>query len=133
MCSYCVRREIAPGVPIGANQFAQDWVAESRAEIDAAKLLTLRAAWTIEKEGTREARDQISLIKFYVAGVMMRVVDRAIQAHGGLGVTDHTPLAYFYRNERAGRIYDGPDEVHKLVVAKRILKRHGLPSSGGKR
>jgi len=131
MCDYSVKREVAPGVPIGSRQFAQGWIAESRAEIDAARWLVLHAAWTIEQKGAKEARDEVSLIKFYVAGVMMRVVDRAIQVHGGLGVTDLTPLAYFYRNERAGRIYDGPDEVHKLVVAKRILKRHGLKSSGG--
>jgi alkylation response protein AidB-like acyl-CoA dehydrogenase len=62
---------------------------------------------------------------------MQRVVDRAIQTHGGLGVTDYTPLAYFYRHERAGRIYDGPDEVHKLVVAKRLLKRHGINVRSG--
>jgi len=68
----------------------------------------------------------VSLIKFFVADVMMKVIDRAIQVHGALGVTDDTPLAHFYRHERGARIYDGADEVHKVVVAKRVLKRHGL-------
>jgi alkylation response protein AidB-like acyl-CoA dehydrogenase len=80
----------------------------------------------MEKEGAYAAREEISLIKFYVADVLQKVVDRAIQVHGALGMTDDTPLAYWYRHERAARIYDGPDEVHKIVVAKRILKLHGL-------
>ena len=131
MCDYAATREVAEGRPLGANQFVQGWIAESRAEIDAARLLVLHAAWKIEKEGAKEARDQVSTIKFFVANVMQRVVDRAIQAHGGLGMTDYTPLAYFFRHERAGRIYDGPDEVHKLVVAKRLLKRHGIQVRSG--
>ena len=104
----------------------QAWIAESRAEIDAARLMVLRAAWTIDNKGLYEAREQISLIKFFVAGVLDRVLDHAIQVHGALGMTDDTPLAGWYRHERAARIYDGPDEVHKMVVAKRILKKHGV-------
>jgi alkylation response protein AidB-like acyl-CoA dehydrogenase len=123
MCDYALQRELAPGDPLASREFIQGWIAESRAEIDAARLMVLRAAWTIEREGPKAAREDISLIKFFVANVMMRVIDRAIQTHGGLGVTDYTPLSFFWRNERAGRIYDGPDEVHKVVVAKRILKR----------
>jgi len=126
MCRYAAHRDTAPGKPLGSNQFVQGWIAESKAEISAARWLVLHTAWTIERSGVREARNEISLIKFFVAGVMMKVIDRAIQTHGGLGMTDHTPLAYFYRTERAGRIYNGPDEVHKLVVAKRILKSYGL-------
>jgi alkylation response protein AidB-like acyl-CoA dehydrogenase len=128
MARYAVHREISPGRPLGHQQFVQGWIAESRAQIDAARLLVLHAAWAIEKYGAKEAREEISLIKFFVANVMMTVVDRAIQTHGGLGVTDDTPLSYFFRNERAGRIYDGPDEVHKIVLAKRILKSYGLAS-----
>ncbi len=120
---HLLRRQVAPGEPLAMRQFAQGWIAESRAEIDAARLMVLHAAWSIEKHGLKAAREDISLIKFNTANMMMRVVDRAIQAHGGLGVTDYTPLSFFFRFERAGRIYDGPDEVHKLVVAKRILKR----------
>jgi alkylation response protein AidB-like acyl-CoA dehydrogenase len=131
LCEYAVKRQVAPGRPLATQQFVHGWIAESRAEIDAARLLVLRAAWTIDHEGLKAAQDQVSLIKFYTANVMMRVIDRAIQAHGGLGVTDYTPLSFFYRFERAGRIYDGPDEVHKMVVAKRILKRYAGGLMGG--
>jgi alkylation response protein AidB-like acyl-CoA dehydrogenase len=126
MCRRAATREIAPGKPLGTRQMVQEWIAESRAEIDAARLLIQNAAWVIDKEGLYAAREQVSCIKFYVAGVLGRVLDRAIQTHGALGVTDDTPLASFWRHERAARIYDGPDEVHKSVVARRILKRYGL-------
>ena len=76
----------------------------------------------IEKKGKKEARNEISLIKFVVANTMQNVIDRALQVHGGLGMTDGTVLAFFYRHERAARIYDGADEVHKVSVAKRILR-----------
>jgi acyl-CoA dehydrogenase len=124
LCRHAVQREVAPGRPLGTRQFVQGWIAESRAEIDAARLLVLQAAWKIDQLGAKAAREDISLIKFFVANTMQRVVDRAIQALGGLGVTEYTPLSLFYRHERAGRIYDGADEVHKIVVAKRILKRY---------
>jgi len=132
LCAHSVKRQVAPGRPLALQQFVHGWIAESRAEIDAARLLVLRAAWTIDRKGTKEAADLVSLIKFHTAKAMMKVIDRAIQAHGGLGVTDYTPLAFFYRQERAARIYDGPDEVHKIVVAKRILKKYAaeLPAAG---
>ena len=79
-------------------------------------------------DASLHARDGISLIKFHVAGVLQRVLDRAIQVHGALGMTDDTPLAYWYRHERGARIYDGPDEVHKMSVAKRILAAAGMPA-----
>lgn len=126
MCDHAAKRELAPGKPLGTRQIVQAWIAESRAEINAARLAVLHAAWKIDKEGTYAAREEISLIKFSVAKVMLKVLDRAIQTHGALGVTDDTPLAFWYAHERASRIYDGPDEVHKTVVAKRILKKHGL-------
>ncbi|MGE3314501.1 MAG: acyl-CoA dehydrogenase family protein [Planctomycetaceae bacterium] len=126
MCERAARRDLAPGDKLGTRQSVQNWIAESRAEINAARLMVLHAAWKIDKEGAKHAREEISLIKFYVADVMMKVIDRAIQVHGALGVTDDTVLSYFYRFERGARIYDGPDEVHKSVVAKRILKGHGL-------
>jgi len=119
-----VRSELAPGDPGAARQLVQEWVATSRAEIDAARLLVLRAAWKIEQEGAPAAREEISIIKFTVARTLGRVLDRAIQALGALGMTDDTPLAYWYAHERAGRIYDGADEVHISTVAKRILKRY---------
>ncbi len=126
MCDRAATRELAPGKPLGTRQTIQNWIAESRAEINAARLMVLQAAWKIDNEGVYEAREEISLIKFYVADVLMRVLDRAIQVHGALGMTDDTVLAGFWRHERGARIYDGADEVHKSVVSKRILKRHGL-------
>jgi acyl-CoA dehydrogenase len=125
MCEWAAGRHVAPDQTLGSRQIARTWIAESRAEIDAARLMVLRTAWMIDREGSSAARNEISLIKFYVAGVLQRVLDRAIQAHGGMGMTDNLPLAYWYRNERAARIYDGPDEVHKLVVARRILREYG--------
>ena len=86
--------------------------------------MVLDAASKIDRVGQRAARVEISLIKFFVAGVLQRVLDRAIQVHGGLGMTDYTPLAYWYRHERAARIYDGPDEVHKWSMARRILMNY---------
>ena len=126
MCQRAATRELAPGDPLGSRQTVQNWIAESRAAIDAARLLVLHAAWTIDTQGIAAAREAISLIKFHVAGVMEEVVDRAIQVHGALGISDDTVLSWFYRQERAARIYDGPDEVHKVVVAKRLLKQHGM-------
>ena len=122
MCSRAATRELRPGETLGQKQIIRAWIAEARAEINAARLAVLHAAWTIDNVGFREARTEISCIKFYVADVMMRVVDRAIQVHGALGITSDTPLAFFYAHERGARIYDGPDEVHKMVVAKRILR-----------
>lgn len=126
MCQYAAHRELAPGVFLGSRQTVQEWIAESRAEIDAARLLVLQTAERIDREGAAAAREQISLIKFFVAGILQRVLDRAIQAHGALGLTDATVLSYWYRHERAARIYDGPDEVHKSVVARSVLRRYGL-------
>ncbi|QDU41663.1 (R)-benzylsuccinyl-CoA dehydrogenase [Symmachiella dynata] len=126
MCERAATRELAPGDPLGNRQTVQNWIAESRAEINAARLMVLHAAWKIDNEGTKAAREEISAIKFYVAGVLMAVVDRAIQVHGALGVSDDTILQYFYRQERGARIYDGPDEVHKTVLAKRALRSFGM-------
>lgn len=124
MCRQAALREIAPGRPLAEQGVVQAWVAESRAEIDAARLLVLHTADKIDREGAYAARDDISLIKFHVAGVLQKVLDRAIQVHGAMGMTDETPLAFWYRHERAARIYDGPDEVHKWSVARRILGRY---------
>ncbi len=126
MCSRAVRREIAPGKPLATRQTIQDWVADSRAEINAARALVLEAAQAVDARGSQGARQEISLIKFFVAGVLQRVLDRAIQVHGALGMTDDLPLAYWYRHERAARIYDGPDEVHRAVVARHELRRFGF-------
>ncbi len=126
MCRRAASRELSPGEPLAQRQTVQNWIAESRAEIDASRLMVLRAAWEIDRNGARAARPFISTIKFYVAGVMMRVIDRAVQVHGALGVTDDTVLSWFYTQERGARIYDGPDEVHKTVVARQALKPYGV-------
>ena len=126
LCRHVSTRELAPGRLLGSKQIVQQGIAESRAEIHAARLRVLHAAWTIEKEGAEAAREEISLIKFTVARTMLRVLDRAIQGLGALGMTDDTPLAWWYAHERAARIYDGADEVHLEVVARRILRRYGM-------
>ena len=126
MCQRAVERELSPGKPLGTRGPVQTWIAESRAEIDASRLMVLQAAWKMDRDGPHAARDEISTIKFFVANVLQRVLDRAIQAHGALGLTDDLPLAYWYRHERAARIYDGPDEVHQSSLARRILRERGL-------
>ncbi len=129
MCERAATRELEPGTPLGSKQTIQHWIAESRADIDASRMLVLDAARTIDTEGAKAARTKVSTIKFYVAGMLQTVLDRALQTHGALGVTDDTLLAFWYRHERAARIYDGPDEVHKSVVARHILKQYGLRRS----
>jgi alkylation response protein AidB-like acyl-CoA dehydrogenase len=129
MCDYAAHRELSPGKLLGSRQNVQEWIAESRAEISAARLLVLHTAERIDREGAAAAREDISLIKFFVANIMQKVLDRAIQAHGALGLTDDTVLAYWYRHERAARIYDGPDEVHKTVVARSVLRGYGVDVS----
>lgn len=130
MVQRAATRELAPGEVLGQQQVVQHWIAECRAEIDASRLLVMQVARQIEADGAHAARDGISLIKFHVAGVLQRVLDRAIQVHGAYGMTDDTPLAYWYRHERGARIYDGPDEVHKSAVARRILQSAGMKKRG---
>jgi len=123
MCDYANQRVITPGGDTLADrQIIQHWVAELDAEIRSARLLTLHAAWMIDSVGAKAARDEIAAIKFSVAATMLRAVDTAIQVHGALGVTDDTILSYWYRHERAARIYDGADEVHKTSLGSRILR-----------
>jgi alkylation response protein AidB-like acyl-CoA dehydrogenase len=129
MCRRAATREVAPGKPLATRQTVQNWIAESRAEINAARFMVLDAAQKIDRKGTQAARVDISLIKFYVAGVLQQVLDRAIQVHGALGITDDLVLAYWYRHERGARIYDGPDEVHKTVVARHIMRDYGVEIS----
>jgi alkylation response protein AidB-like acyl-CoA dehydrogenase len=126
MCRHAATRELAPGKLLAMKQTVQAWIADSRAETSAARLLVLDAAARIDREGAAAARVEISTIKFFVAGVLQRVLDRAIQAHGALGLTDATPLGFWYAHERGARIYDGPDEVHRGVVARAILKGYGV-------
>jgi acyl-CoA dehydrogenase len=119
MCRYSLKRE-SFGQPLAKKQTIQNWIADSAAEINAARLMTLNAAWKMDRG--EDARVEISLIKFYGARVLNDVIDRAIQTHGALGYSKDTPLEMFYRDARAARIYDGPDEVHRQVVAQRILQ-----------
>jgi alkylation response protein AidB-like acyl-CoA dehydrogenase len=122
LCERANERMITPsGDTLADRQVVQHWVAELDTEIRAARLLTLHAAWTIDRHGAEAARDEISAIKFTVANTMLRSVDLAIQVHGALGVTDDTVLAFWYRRERAARIYDGADEVHKTTLGRRLL------------
>ena len=125
MCMRAAVRTIAPPARLADQPLFQATLADCRARIDAARLLVLKAAWTIDRAGFTAAAEEISLAKVFVAEVMSGVVDAALQAHGALGMSDDTPLAFYYAHERAARIYDGPDEVHKLSAARRILKRHG--------
>ena len=126
MCRYAVSRELDEGTMLGDKQFIQGFIADSRAEIDAARLLVLRTARHIDEQGAAAVRDEISMIKFFTANMMLRVIDRAIQIHGALGMTSDILLSYWYTHERAARIYDGADEVHKVALARSILKRYGL-------
>jgi acyl-CoA dehydrogenase len=120
MCSYALSRQ-SFGEPLADKQIVQSWIADSAAEINAARLMTLQAAWKMDNG--EDARIEISLIKFFGARVLHDVIDRAIQVHGALGYSKDTPLESFYRDARAARIYDGPDEVHRMVVARRILRQ----------
>jgi acyl-CoA dehydrogenase len=127
MCERANARVITPnGETLADRQVIQHWTAELDAEIRGARLQTLHAAWMIDQFGAKAARDEISAIKFSVANTMLRAVDTAIQVHGALGVTDDTILAYWYRHERAARIYDGADEVHKTTLGRRILRRYAF-------
>ncbi len=122
MCERANSRESFGG-PLADKQFVQDFIAKSRMEVDQARLLTLYAAWQMDTEGKRRARQAISMIKVVAANVVMDVLDRAIQVHGSLGMSDDTPLAGMWRFSRMLRVADGPDEVHKMVIARRELNR----------
>ena len=124
MCQRAVQRDMGDGEKLANKQVIQHWIAESRAEINAARYMVLHAAYKMDREGAKAAKNEISTIKFFVAGILMKVLDRSIQAHGALGITDDTVLSFWYRHERGARIYDGPDEVHKTALAKSILKEY---------
>lgn len=126
MCQKAATRELNPGQPLGSKQTVQNWIAESRAEINAAKLMVMDAAQKMDALGDKGAKVEISIIKFFCANVLQNVLDRAIQVHGALGITNDTPLAAWFSHERGARIYDGADEVHKSRVARTILKQYGV-------
>ena len=122
MCRRANERETFGG-RLSDKQFVQDHVARSRMAVDQARLLTLNAAWKMDTQGKRAARQEISMIKVVAANVVMDVLDRAIQVHGALGLSDDTPLSWMWRFSRMLRVADGPDEVHKMVIARRELHR----------
>jgi acyl-CoA dehydrogenase len=122
MCARADSRETF-GKPVSANANVTDWIAESRIELEMARLLVLKTAWLMDEVGNRHARIEISGIKFAVPDICLRIVDRAIQIHGGGGVSDDFPLAAMYAHLRTLRLADGPDEVHKLSLARRELHR----------
>ena len=118
------QERVAFGKPIAEQGVVQDWIAESRMEIDQARLLTMYAAWLMDSAGNKAARNAISAIKVVAPNAALKVVDRAIQVHGGAGVCEDFPLAEMYAGLRTLRLADGPDEVHKMVIARRELRRH---------
>jgi acyl-CoA dehydrogenase len=129
LCEYSLTR-YAFGSKLSEKQTVQNWIAESAAQMQAARLMTLHAAWRMDKEGASAARQEIALIKFFGAGVMHDVIDRALQIHGSLGYSTDLPLEAMYRFARGARLYDGPDEVHRQSVARRILRGYEAPEDG---
>ena len=124
MCRRVSTRELNPNQFLAEKQTIQNWISESASEIYGARLMVIDCAKKVQEFQSKGARKEISMIKLCVANVLMKVLDRAIQAHGALGITDYTPLAYWYRHERGARIYDGADEVHKNLIARIILKNY---------
>jgi acyl-CoA dehydrogenase len=122
MCERVKERE-AFGKPLAEQGVIMEWIADSRIEIEQARLLTLKTAHMMDRVGNKEARAEIAMIKVVAPGVALRVLDRAIQAHGGAGVSEDFPLAYFWAQARTLRLADGPDEVHRASVAKLELKK----------
>jgi acyl-CoA dehydrogenase len=118
-----VKEREAFGKPLAEQGVILEWIADSRIEIEQARLLTLKAAHMMDTVGNKEARAEIAMIKVVAPNVALRVLDRAIQAHGGAGVSDDFPLAYFWASSRTLRLADGPDEVHRASVAKLELKK----------
>jgi alkylation response protein AidB-like acyl-CoA dehydrogenase len=121
LCQRALEREVFGG-RLADKQTVQNWIADSTAQIHACRLMTLDAAHKIDQGD--EARVEISIVKFYAAQALHEVIDRAVQVHGALGITDRSPLAAMYTMARGGRIYDGPDEVHRMVVSRRVLREY---------
>jgi acyl-CoA dehydrogenase len=126
ICERAISR-VTFGAPIATRGNIQDWIAESRVEIEMARLLTLKAAWLMDTAGNRQARMEIAAIKVAAPSIALKVIDRAIQVHGGGGVADDFGLASAYAHLRTLRLADGPDEVHKLSIARRELAKY-LPA-----
>jgi acyl-CoA dehydrogenase len=129
MCERATYRH-AHGSLLAEKQTVQNWIADSAAEMQAARLMTLHAAWVMDTQGASAARTDVALIKFFGAKVLHDVVDRALQVHGSLGYSTDLPLEQMYRFARAARIYDGPDEVHRQSVARHLLRGYAPPADG---
>ncbi|HVL95597.1 MAG TPA: acyl-CoA dehydrogenase family protein [Solirubrobacteraceae bacterium] len=129
LCERAVSR-YAHGSLLGEKGVVREWIANSAADMHAARLMTLHAAWKMDREGAAAARREIAMIKFFGARVLHDVIDRAIQVHGALGYSTDLPLERMYRFARAARIYDGPDEVHRQSVARQILNGYEAPAGG---
>jgi acyl-CoA dehydrogenase len=128
MCARATGR-VTFGQPVADRANVQDWIAESRIDIEMARLLTLKAAWLMDTVGNKHARTEISAIKVAAPNVALKVIDRAIQVHGGGGVSDDFPLAMMYAHLRTLRLADGPDEVHKRSIARHELRRVAAPEA----
>src|SRR5829696_3023256 len=122
MCARADARETF-GKPVSARSNIRDWIAEARIELEMARLFVLKTAWLVDTVGGKNARIEVAGIKVAVPNVALKIIDRAIQVHGGAGVSDDTPLAFMWAHMRTLRIADGPDEVHKLSIARRELRR----------
>jgi acyl-CoA dehydrogenase len=121
MCARAAAR-VTFGRRVAERANIQDWIAESRVEIEMARLLTMKAAWLMDTVGNKRARTEIAAIKIAAPNVALKVVDRAIQVHGGGGVSDDFPLAWMYAHLRTLRLADGPDEIHKRSIARHELR-----------
>jgi acyl-CoA dehydrogenase len=129
LCERSLYRH-AHGTTLSKHETVQNWIADSAAQMQAARLMTLHAAWVMDTDGVAAARKEIALIKFFGAQVLHDVVDRAVQAHGALGYSTDLPLEAMYRYARGARFYDGPDEVHRASVARQILREYEAPADG---
>jgi len=129
LCERSLSRR-AHGTLLAEKQTVQNWIADSAAQMQAARLMTLHAAWKMDTQGASAARQDVSLIKFFGAQVLHDVIDRALQIHGSLGYSTDLPLEQMYRFARGARFYDGPDEVHRQSVARQILRGYEAPADG---
>jgi len=122
MCKRADERETF-GKPVSTRSNIRDWIAEARIELEMLRLLVLKTAWLVDAVGGKNARIEVAAIKVAAPNVALKIIDRAIQVHGGAGVSDDFPLAFMYAHMRTLRLADGPDEVHKLSIARRELRR----------
>jgi acyl-CoA dehydrogenase len=117
------QQRVTFGQPVASRSNIQDWIADSRIEIEMIRLLTLKTAWLMDTVGNRQARTEIAAIKIAAPAIALKVIDRAIQVHGAAGFTEDFPLASFYAHERTNRVADGPDEVHRRTIARAEMRR----------